>query len=59
MIYTDEQLHDDMYHCRGCDVTFRDQFPDFYDVTTCPHCRMRARNVALAAHQAAGAPSFW
>ncbi|MFB6172584.1 MAG: hypothetical protein ABEJ23_08615 [Haloarculaceae archaeon] len=37
----------DRYHCRVCDVTFRERFPRFYDVTPCPGCGTRATNVAL------------
>lgn len=39
----------DHYYCANCNVTFREPFPTYYDVTPCPSCGSQARNVGLAA----------
>jgi rRNA maturation endonuclease Nob1 len=46
---SDNQLGDDRYYCRRCDVTFREPVVEYYDVTPCPYCGEQACNVLLEA----------
>jgi hypothetical protein len=36
------------YHCYCCDVTFKEPFPDHYDVTPCLACDCDALNILFA-----------
>jgi hypothetical protein len=36
------------YHCYCCDVTFKEPFPDHYDVTPCLACDCNALNILFA-----------
>jgi uncharacterized protein (DUF2225 family) len=39
---------EDEYYCRMCDVTFREPFPNYYDVCACPRCGWPSWNRCLS-----------
>lgn len=65
MIRSDNQLQDDRYYCRRCDVTFREPVVEYYDVAACPYCGDQSCNVLLEASEPLGSgvrrtgSAFW